>query len=150
MAESVHLDLTGVQLDFEPLDPGTYLARVSSCEVGNSKSSGNPVVNWQFDVEDEPYEGRKLFYHTSLMPKAIWKFAGTMVALGWTEDELKTEDGFEFEADDMLDLMCRVVVTQEPYEGKIRNRVNNVLPESEPSPADLADAADDEVFEIGD
>lgn len=147
MAESVHLDLTGVSLDFEPIEPGTYLARVASCDVGDSKSSGNPVVNWQFEIDEEPYEGRKLFFHTSLMPKAIWKFAQTMKALGWTEEEMKSPDGFEFEPDDTIDVECRLVVTQEPYQGQVRNRVQRALGLGD---AALEELSDSEVFSIED
>lgn len=151
-SETVHLNMSGVSLSFDPLEPGTYDARVKECSVGESKASGQPVVKWQFEVDEPPYEGRVLFFNTSLQAQAIWKFAQTMQALGFEEEELTGEGGFEFEPDDTIDLECRVVVTQDSYRGEITNRVDRVLPLEDlagASPQVLVAAADDEGLSLG-
>jgi len=150
--ESVHLNMSGVSLSFEPLEPGTYDGRVRDCSVRSAKSSGQPVVKWQFEVDEPPYEGRVLFFNTSLQAQAIWKFAQTMQALGFDEEELTGEGGFDFDPADVIDLECRLVVIQDSYRGEITNRVDRVLPPEDlagASPQVLMAAADDEGFSLG-
>lgn len=61
--------------DFWKPDPGTYVGRVSSCEIGPSKNSGKMQVTWQVTIIDDSEANGKTHF--------FW-------------DQLETERGFEF------------------------------------------------------
>lgn len=54
------------QEGFTVLPEDEYLVKITSAEDGLAKSSGNPVINYQFTFLDEEYKNRKLFKTFSL------------------------------------------------------------------------------------
>lgn len=150
MTESLHLDLTGAKLSFEALPIGAYDAHVVEVKHGPSAATGEPNLAWTFEVDEEPYEGRKLFLNTSLQSQAIWKLGQTLMAFGWSEEEITAKGGFDLEVADLVDLPCRLVVSQQMYQGQMRNRVQRVLPPTggvEPSSFE-GEEAEAEAFEL--
>ena len=129
------LNLTGVSLNLEPLPEGVYSAVVSTVEQKISTNNRQPYLAWIFELSDSPYEGRKLFYNTSLQEQALWNLARTLKALGFDPGDFTGD--MELDTTDLLDIECRVVVTQDVYQGEVRNRVDRVIPAGEPETSTL-------------
>lgn len=128
-----------IEGSFDPLPEGRYDVEVERIEVRESKSSEHDYFNWEFNVLHEDHEGRKLWMITSLSPKAMFRLKDTLVALEIIEED----EELEFEWEDDVDITPQegplltnpdlqemtgivAVVTNEVYEGKERNRVNDV------------------------
>ncbi len=128
-----------VESSFEPLPEGRYDCMVELVEVRESNSSDNDYLNWEFKVLDEDYEDRRLWMITSLSPKALFRVKDTFLGLGVIDDD----DEIEIEWEDDVDitpregprmtnpvvegLACVCVVTNEVYDGRERNRVNEII-----------------------
>lgn len=125
---------------FEPIPEGTYDAIIDKVEVRESKSSDHNYLNFEMVIQDEDYEGRRMWMINSFSPKALFRMKDTLEALGqdvedvefeWDDDvEVTTSGGPLLIQPDLDGLPCRVVVTTEVYEGKERNRVNEIRPAS--------------------
>jgi len=125
---SLEINMEGVSTEFEPLPVGTYLASVYEVEhQAASKKSGNPQLRWTFEIQHEDYKGRRVWTYTSLVHDALWKLAKTLNALG-----VEIPDGsLQLDLDSLVGLPCMVSVTQDTYQGKTSNPVNEVLPVSD-------------------
>lgn len=119
------LDFTGVASEFPTMPIGVYPVRVDEKpEVAPSKKSGEPQVNFVFNVIDPDFEGMKLFLHCSLQPQALWKLRKALNALG-----VETPDGpIKLNLGDLLGREALAQVTQEEYKGKIKNALSELLP----------------------
>lgn len=131
----IKINFADVEGSFEPLPEGTYEVEVERVEVRESNSSDNDYLNWELTVQDEEYEGRKLWMITSLSERALFRLKDVFVAL----DVIEEDDELEIEWDDDVDvtpkegpqviepelagLFGSAIVTNEVYEGKERNRV---------------------------
>jgi hypothetical protein len=128
-AGTIHVDLTGVSTELEPIPPGIYNATVVEVEQKTSKK-GNPYLNWKFDVEPNPDTGfdgsTPAWSTTSLLPDALWNLKRTLQALGYTEDQLEGE--LALDPFDLVGLECTLVIVADWYEGKEVSRVDEVLP----------------------
>lgn len=117
--------------EFEPLPKARYLASVSACDyVEESARSGEPGVAWEFTVKGGEFDGRKAFLNQSLQKQSRWSVMRTLMALGYTEEELKAKDcDFEDPAviEDILTRDCVIVIRHEKYEGESRQRVTRVI-----------------------
>lgn len=121
------VDLTGVETEFPPLEPGYYEAEVEACTPGKGKSSGQPKLDWRFNItEPESHAGRKAFYTTSLQQQSLFSFKRVLLSLGFTEEQLGGE--FQFDPASVVGLPCTLVVIPDVYEGVTRGRVDRVLP----------------------
>lgn len=135
----VKINFAEVESSFEPLPEGRYECVVEKVEVRDSKSSDNDYLNWELKVMDDEYEGRKLWMITSLSEKALFRLKDVYLALGVIEEddevELEWEDDVDIQQSegplvtnpDVDGLACIAVVTNEIYEGRERNRVNDLL-----------------------
>jgi hypothetical protein len=134
-----------VESSFQPIPEGRYDAVVETVEVRESNSSDNDYLNWEFKILDEEYEDRRLWMITSLSPKALFRVKDTFLALGvieeddeidieWEDDvDITPREGPRMIAPEVDGLPCVVVVTNEVYDGRERNRVNEIAPaDSEP------------------
>jgi len=110
--------------DLEPIPAGVYPAVVADIELRESKTTSNPYLNWTFEITAPEYLGRRVWLVTGLSPEALWKLRETLEALG--EQDLSGE--IDFDPQDYIGETCRVVVSQEVYNGRTRNRVDSVLP----------------------
>lgn len=120
------VDFTGVSDSPEAIPPGTYNARVYEVALRTSANSGNPYINWRFRIDGGEYDGRQLFFVTSLKEGALWNLKRTLKALKFEGDLSGQIDLGDL--DDFLGRPCRIVVGVEDYMGEPRNRVQRVLP----------------------
>jgi len=121
----LQFDFTGVQTEFEPLPVGLYSAAVEEVTfIPHSKKSGEPSVKFVFIVTDTEYEGRKLFYNTSLQKQAAWKFVKTLNALGVEVPSGPARMNFG----ELVGLPCVLSLTTGEYDGKPKNEIVEVLP----------------------
>ena len=120
------IDFTGVSTGPEVIPEGTYNARVFEAELRTSVNSGSPYINWTFRIDGGEYDGRRLFFVTSLRKDALWNLKRTLKALrfeGNLDGQVDLGD-----LDNFLGRQCRIVVGVEAYMGEQRNRVLRVLP----------------------
>lgn len=133
------INFAEVESSFEPLPEGQYDCIIDRVEVRESNSSEHNYLNWELSVQDDDYEGRKLWMITSLSPRALFRLKDVLMALGVIEDD----DEIEIEWDDEIDvspkegpqviepeldgIACVAVVTNEMYDGRERNRVNDLI-----------------------
>ena len=120
----ITVDFTGVQSGFEPIPEGKYEATVFQVEQKTSQA-GNPYLNWQFKIQGGDFDGRRMFYMTSLTPQSLWKLKQVLHRLGYTDEQLEGE--FELDLADLPGLECTIVVGHEQYNGETRDRVLDVL-----------------------
>jgi len=105
----VQVDLTDVkEWDGEqrPLVPaGDYKVTVIDVKSDNAKSSGNPVIKVEFEIDEGEYQGQKLFNTYSLSEKALGRIKALMVACGASLDKIR--------ASELLGQSIEVTVTHE-------------------------------------
>ncbi len=117
------VDLTGP----EPVPAGVYQARVdtSKSEVRRSQS-GNDVVSIAYVIENPPeYAGRRVIENYTITEKALWKLGRVLHALGVVAPGTKK---FTFDTKDIHGKQCKIKVSQEAYNDRLRNRVDDVIP----------------------
>lgn len=91
-------------LGFEPIPKGTYtveVVNVDERETKGGKNPGSPMLAWEFQVvDDEDYEGRKLWHNTVITEKSKGFLMGFLLAFH-DEEELRSPeftidpDGYE-------------------------------------------------------
>lgn len=128
---------------FEPLPEGDYIATVFEVKLAKSKSSGNEYYNWVFQVRSPvQYRNRRLFHITSLVESSLWNLKQTIEAI--TNEPLTGQYDPAEHLREYLGRPVTVRVTQEEYDGKMRNRVKRV------SPAPVAVLASEETSDDAD
>ena len=127
----IRIDFSDIE-EFEPLPVGRYPIMVEVVALRQSQSSENPYLNWELKVTVEPYLNRRLFLMTSLSPKALWRLKAVFEAFGVFAEDMNLETT---EVDDMEILITPAVagkaaiasVSQEVYQGRVQNRVDDVF-----------------------
>ena len=118
---------------FEPLRPGIYDAVVENTEFGPS-SNNNPMITWVFKVTDPEYEGRLLFFHTTLNNDfGVSRLKRILVRVLPEIDMAEFSPRQFCDRGEAIGYPCRVRVNIRPYQGQKRNNVTDVLPPSEGS-----------------
>src|SRR5690606_16853317 len=76
--------------DFEPMPAGRYIFKLVDVESKDGQRA--PYWSWQYECNEEPYVGRKVWDNTSLSEKAAWRlgkvFAAFEVPADTDTDEL--------------------------------------------------------------
>lgn len=111
----IQLDMTAVD---QLLEEGIYNLVVEDAVVKDSASSGKPILNLRFQVQDS---NRKLFETFSLQQQALFRLRDFLVAAGI---ELKPTG---FDTLEILGATVRAKVVKESYEGKERNKIQSYL-----------------------
>lgn len=111
--------------DFEAMPVGPYPIVVEETEIRDGREF--PYINWTLKVETGENAGRKLWMTSSLDPNATWSLKSALKALGETSPELN-EDTFEIDPDDYLGRRAIANVSQETYQGTLRNKVDTLSP----------------------
>jgi hypothetical protein len=135
----VTINFSEVEGGFEPVPEGTYRCEIVTVECRESKSSENDYLNWEFKILDgDGAEGQHLWMITSLSPRALFRLKDVFEALDVLEDEMNLDFDDDVEITptagprmlepDVEGLECVVVVKNEMYENRERNRVNEVRP----------------------
>jgi hypothetical protein len=137
------INFAEVEGGFEAVPEGTYDVTIEKVDLRDSKSSEHDYLNWEFKIVGDDYEGQRLWMITSLSPRALFRLKDVFEALGVLEDEmtLDWDDDVEITNSsgpmllepDVIGMSCKVVVHNEVYEGKERNRVEEVLGETSSS-----------------
>lgn len=118
-------NMQDVQTGFEPLPAGDYQLKIVECELKTSEKSGNDYLAWKFEVAEGDLLGRAIWDNTSLLPQALWKLKGLLVAAGVPFDE--GEDG-GFNSEDALgEIVTARVIVEEGQSGP-RNSIKAYLP----------------------
>lgn len=136
---SMNINFADVEDSFQVMPEGLYPVVVEKVEIRESKSSDNPYLNWELTITDGEHEGRKLWQITSLSPKALFRLKDQFLALGVIEGD---EEDFPIEWDDDISITpeagplliepevtgmaATAVVTIDAYQGKDRNRVDEL------------------------
>lgn len=133
------IDFSDVQGGFEPLPEGEYEAIIERIEVRESKSSDNDYLNWEFKITEEgEFEDRRVWGLRSLSPKALGFLKDWFLALDvieeddeveveWADDvDTTPEEGPLLTNPELHGMACIVVVSNEVYEGRERNRINEI------------------------
>ncbi|MBT9168105.1 MAG: hypothetical protein DDT19_01450 [Syntrophomonadaceae bacterium] len=121
----VRVDFTGVSSGFEKIEPGVYLARVKKIEQRMSQAQ-KPYLNWVFVIIGGDYDGRNVFYMTSLAPNALWKLKDVLAkAFGYSRRDLAGE--FDLDTEALIGEEIAVVIGEEEYNGEMRDRVIDVV-----------------------
>lgn len=116
----------GINIDFsnvksiEPLEEGTYLATITKAEETTAKSSGNPMIKVEYEVEGT---NNKLFDNFVLTDNALWKLKELFGALGYEDEQI-----VDFDINELIGQQVQLSVIVEEYEGKDVNRVKKILP----------------------
>jgi len=134
----VTINFAEVEGGFEPVPEGTYHCEIVVVECRESKSSENDYLNWEFKILDGDGEGQHLWMITSLSPRALFRLKDVFQALDVLEDEMNLDFDDDVEITptagprmlepDVEGLECVVVVRNEMYENRERNRVEEVRP----------------------
>jgi hypothetical protein len=111
--------------DFEAMPVGPYPIVVEETEIRDGKEF--PYINWTLKVDTGENAGRKLWMTTSLDPNSTWSLKNSLKALGETSPDLN-EDTFEIDPDDYLGRRAIANVSQETYQGSLRNKVDSLSP----------------------
>lgn len=135
----IKINFGEVESSFEPIPEGRYDCIVEVVEVRESKSSDNDYLNWELKVTDGEFADRRLWMITSLSEKALFRLKDTYLALEvieedeeidleWEEDvDITPQEGPRVTNPDVEGLACVAVVTNEMYDGRERNRVNEIV-----------------------
>ncbi|MBC8550149.1 MAG: DUF669 domain-containing protein [Candidatus Brocadiales bacterium] len=106
--------------EFDALPEDRYTVEVVEAKMGESKA-GNQKITCQFKVTEGDYENRRLFNDFSLVQKAWFNLKNYFTAAG-------VDISGEIDFDDLPGLLkgtkTSVWVTQEEYNGKPQNRLN--------------------------
>lgn len=127
----LNIDLSAVE-EFDPLPVGNYPIVVEKVELRSSKADAeSQYLNWSLAITDDEFEGRKLFFMTSLKPKALWRLKAVLKALGMVVDtlDLSVDDETNLVLQpELTGLVGLAVVKNEVYEGRLRDKVDDILP----------------------
>lgn len=118
---SLNLDFSSVT-SRGPLPEGIYDVTVAKVEQTVSKSSGNPMLKVEFDVQDPEYTGRKMWSNYVLTEQAMWKVKELFDSLG-----LDTSALVEMDTDELIGLSCKAKVAQREYDGNIQNEIKKTM-----------------------
>jgi hypothetical protein len=135
----IKIDFSEVESSFEPIPEGRYECIVETVEVRESKSSDNDYLNWEMKVTEGEHADRRLWMITSLSEKALFRLKDTFLALGvieeddevdieWDDDvDITPQEGPVLTNPEVIGLACVAVVHNEVYEGRERNKVDELL-----------------------
>jgi hypothetical protein len=113
---------------YEAMPPGIYDAVVENAVFGPSKQN-NPMITWTFKLLDPQFEGRLLFYHTTLHNEQGQSRLKRMLLRVYPDVQLSEFSPRNFcDNGDGLGYECRLKVVIQRYQGKKTNSVSDVLP----------------------
>jgi hypothetical protein len=117
------------QVQDTSIPKGKYLTEIEQVEVRQGEGKEHPYLNWQLTIIDGEYQGRKLWFMTSLSPKSLWKLKPIFKALGYEEEQITLdvdETSRLLLAPDFTGKHVTAEVEPELYQGVTRARVVNL------------------------
>ena len=141
------LNLAGVQASqaLTPVPAGQYVVAVNSVKM-KTASTGTPMLEWIFAVEEGPYAGRRLFTNTVVGKQdAMWRVKDFLLALGFAPEEL--EGAVELEPEQLIGLTATAVVNVREYNGENRNEIKRLIANPDENDSDMPKWSEDTDFE---
>lgn len=121
----IRVDFTNTKSkSFEALPTSVYPMVIAGFQIKESKSSEHPYIEWEFIVEGGDYNGRKIWYRSSLHPNVDWRLREDLKAFGVAEDKLAGQ--FEFDPADFVGTKLNVTVSQVTYNERLTNDVDAI------------------------
>lgn len=110
------------------LDEDIYTCRLMGVEAKESKA-GSVYWSWEYQVDDGPFKGRKLWDNTSLSDAAVWRLDKVFEAFG---------EPTNTDTDDLLGRLVDLQVEQQIIEsgaraGEVGNSITRVFASSAPT-----------------
>lgn len=109
--------------DISPIPSGIYSVTVLDAQVVEDTPSGYPYIRLTLVVDEGEYRDRRLWYRMSTHPRALEFTRSSLLALGIPREELAGGAVIELDEQDLIGLGCYAEVTQESYQGEMRNQV---------------------------
>lgn len=102
---------------------GEYLVECASVIKEPSKSSGNPMLTWEFRIVHGAQAGKTFKMWTVLTPSARWKLQLTLGAMGLHDGKAPT---VRFTASEAIGRQCIGTFVQQEYNGRLSSRLDAV------------------------
>lgn len=129
MAKQLIVDFKGVESGGgggARVPENDYRVKVAEVKVGESKSSGNTMLIWQFEITKGKHKGKKLKRdYTTLTKESLWKLKALLEAMGLSIPNKKL---------DLAPLLKKaagkelgVSVIDEEYENKMQSKISDYL-----------------------
>lgn len=109
------------------LPAGTYTARLTRTKPLLS-SKGTPGILFIFEVTDPDYLGKTLFLNMYYSPTSMWRVQQILGGFGFYNQEELTSEDFDFNPSDLLGIEVNLQVSQQTYNNKLNNSVDQVMP----------------------
>jgi len=113
----INVRLNDVSSGFEVIPEDTYQVEILENSKLKTSSGGNPQIGWLAKILDGEFEGKRIYWETSLLDQSLWVLKSMLEVIGLEWEE----DGFELE--DTFGCVLFVDVTVEQWEGEDRNKV---------------------------
>lgn len=129
------------ETDFTPLPAGKYHVSVFEGEVKesgpNAKHPGSQYIAWTLNVLEEPYQNRKLWINTSLVPEARGMLKAFLLC--FFEEDVLNADDFELNIDEIVGQEATAVVSvgTNPNTEEPNNSVKRLKPMEATDSSDL-------------
>lgn len=118
------IDFTGVSDGFTIIPEGVYPVSVFKVEQKMSQAQ-KPYINWTLKITEGEFQGRQMFYTSSLQPQCLWSLKVALKNLGYADASLKGQ--FNLDLEDLLGRECQAVVVHEEYKGEMRDHVDKLI-----------------------
>ena len=123
----VTVDFSEIE-EFEPMPKGDYAVLVDKLEYRVAQEADKyDYISWELVVtEPGEFNNRRLWFITSLSPKALFRLKDILENLGLYEDELEIdydEESMMVTSPEVTGMPAMATVSQRPYEGRIQNDV---------------------------
>jgi hypothetical protein len=117
----IRVDFSGVT-NFEPLPTGAYPVIIKKVELKDSSNGPWQNLNWELEVIDGEFTGRKLFLTTTLKPEGLFKLVELLEACG---EEVQLEE-LDLDPDAYVGRQLLVGVSVGSYNGKPSNNIDKL------------------------
>ena len=132
-------DLSNVKSDLIP--EGEYFVEAVGLQETRTKSSNERMWQWELEILEGEYRGRKLVLSNSFSPRALPMLMRAVVALRIYTDE----DGWlTRKKSEMLGAIAIAVVKHEKYEGETRHKLARLKKCSDEDLERLSDGGEDD------
>jgi len=113
---------------FDPVPAGTYHVKITDGELketsgGGKLPGGTPMINWEFTIQNGPYEGRRLWTNTVIHERTLFNLKALLEASGRFNEAQLSGGDIDFEIDDLIGADLKIVVAQREYNGDTVNDV---------------------------
>lgn len=129
MAKSLVVDFKGVESGGgggARVPEDDYRVKVSKVEVGESKSSGNTMLIWTFEITKGNHKGKKLKRdYTTLTKESLWKLKALLEAMGLSIPPKKLDLAPLLKK--VQDKELGVSVIDEEYENKMQSKISDYI-----------------------